>query len=329
MSTLYITTQGSNVQRRSGQIIIGKGKDILQNVPETHVKQMILVGNINLSTPTISFCLENQIEVVFLTQGGKFRGRLNGDASRSVEARRKQYDLVLEPEFCLRQAKAFIAGKVSNQIAIARRQIGAGNVPREFETLKSNLKKIETAKSLESLLGLEGSASASYFKLFGGWIPQPFTFVKRTSNPPKDEVNALLSLSYTLLYNRITTKLNLVGLDAYLGFFHQARNGHAALASDLLEEFRQPIADALVLKLIKRKQLKITDFERINGEIRLTADGKKVFFAEFEEKMKSKRQTDAGDNWSLPYSKIIERQINHFARVISGEDAEYKPFVLK
>jgi CRISPR/Cas system-associated endonuclease Cas1 len=60
MSTLYITTQGSNVQRRSGQIIIGKGKDILQNVPETHVKQMILVGNINLSTPTISFCLETR-----------------------------------------------------------------------------------------------------------------------------------------------------------------------------------------------------------------------------------------------------------------------------
>jgi CRISP-associated protein Cas1 len=329
MSTLYITTQGSNVQRRSGQIIIGKGKDILQNVPETHVKQMILVGNINLSTPTISFCLENQIEVVFLSQGGKFRGRLNGDASRSVEARRKQYDLVLKPDFCLRQAKAFIAGKVANQIAIARRQIGTGNVPREFETLKSNLKKIENVQSLESLLGLEGSASASYFKLFGGWIPQPFTFAKRTSNPPKDEVNALLSLSYTLLYNRITTKLNLVGLDAYLGFFHQARNGHAALASDLLEEFRQPIADALVLKLIKRQQLKITDFERINGEIRLTADGKKIFFAEFEEKMKSKRQTTAGDNWSLPYSKIIERQINHFARVISGEETEYKPFVLK
>jgi CRISPR/Cas system-associated endonuclease Cas1 len=83
------------------------------------------------------------------------------------------------------------------------------------------------------------------------------------------------------------------------------------------------------LKLIRRKQLNITDFERPNGEIRLTHEGKKVFFAEFEEKMKSKRQTDAGDNWSLPYSKIIERQIHHFARVISGEDKVYKPFILK
>ena len=329
MSTIYITTQGSNIQRRSGQIVIAKGKEILQNVPETHVKQIILVGNVNLSTPTISFCLENQIEVVFLTQGGKFRGRLNGEASRSVEIRRKQYDRVLDKDFCLRQAKSFIGGKVQNQMAIARRQFGIRVVPREFETIKSISKKIENARSIESLLGFEGAASANYFKLFGIWIPPPFTFSKRTSNPPKDEVNAVLSLAYTLLYNRITTTINLIGLDAYQGFFHQARNGHAALASDLLEEFRQPIADALVLKLIKRQQLKITDFERQNGEIRLTFEGKKVFFAEFEAKMKSKRQTAAGDNWSLSYSKIIERQIHHFARVITGEDPTYKPFTLK
>ena len=329
MSTLYITTQGASVYKYSGQFVVQKGKEILQNVPETHVKQMILVGNINLSTPAISFCLENQIEVVFLTQGGKFRGRLNGEASRSVEIRRKQYDRVLDQDFCLRQAKAFISGKVQNQIAIARRQFENAAIPREFETLKSILKKIESAKSIESLLGFEGAASANYFRLFGVWIPTPFTFKTRTSNPPKDEVNAVLSLAYTLLYNRITTRLNLIGLDAYQGFFHQARNGHAALASDLQEEFRQPIADALILKLIKRKQLKMTDFERQNGEIRLTSDGKKVFFGEFEAKMNSKRQTDAGDNWSLSYSKIIERQVHHFARVIAGEDAVYKPFKLK
>ena len=109
MSTIYITTQGSNIQRRSGQIVVAKGKEILQNVPEIHVKQLILVGNVNLSTPTISFCLENKIEVVFLTQGGKFRGRLNGEPSRSVEIRRKQYDRVLDKDFCLRQAKSFIS----------------------------------------------------------------------------------------------------------------------------------------------------------------------------------------------------------------------------
>lgn len=329
MSTLYITTQGANVQKRSGQFLICKNSSVLQNVPETQVRQIVLVGNINLSTPAISFCLEKKIEVVFLTQGGKFKGRLNGGASRSVEYRRKQYERVSDKDFCLRQAKVFVGGKIQNQIAVARRHSDGGNSPKEFDTLRRISEKIQTAGSIESLLGLEGAASANYFRLFGRWIPKPFVFDKRTSNPPKDEVNAVLSLAYTLLYNRITTRLDLTGLDAYLGFFHQARNGHAALASDLLEEFRQPIADSLVLKLIKRGQLKTSDFERKGKNILLTNEGKKVFFSEFENKMRSKRQTSQGENWSLSYTKIIEGQIIRLARVITEEETVYKPFVLK
>ena len=329
MSTLYITTQGSNVSRRSGQIIIGKGKEILQNVPETHVKQIILVGNINVTTPVVSFCLEKHIEVVYLSQGGKFRGRLNGDSSRSVEVRRKQYDRALDRNFCLRQAKAFVSGKINNQIAFARRQTAGQAVPKELSTLRSLLQKTTNAASIESLLGFEGAASAAYFRLFGTWIQKPFNFTLRTAHPPRDEINALLSLSYTLLYNRIATHLNMIGLDPYLGFFHQARNGHAALASDLVEEFRPVVADSLVLKLIRRKQLQPADFERANGTFHLKDTGKKTFFAEFEAKLSSKRQTPSEGNHSLSFGKIIERQAYHLARVVNGEDEDYQPFILK
>lgn len=329
MSTLYITTQGATLQKISGQFIVFKKKDVLQNVPETHIRQIVLVGNINLTTPTVSFCLEKQIEVVFLSQGGRFRGRLNGDSSRSVEVRRRQYERALDKNFCLVQAKAFVTGKIQNQTAIVRQQIKNGKMPNDFGNLQNLLRKAQLTTSTESLLGIEGSASATYFRMFGAWIPKPFVFDKRSSNPPKNEVNALLSLSYTLLYNRIATNLNMIGLDAYLGFFHKAQNGHAALASDLVEEFRPVIADALVLRLISRKQLKITDFTRENGKIHLTDAGKKIFFSEFENKMASKRQTEAGDNWSLSYTKIIERQAHHLARVIKGEEKQYQPFVLK
>lgn len=329
MSTLYITTQGSSVQKRNGQLIICKGTNILQNVPETHVKQMILVGSISLTTPVISFCLQNDIEVVFLSQGGKFKGRLNSMASRSVELRKKQYEKSFDPEFCLQQARTIVSGKIRNQAAFLRRQAGNLEIGREMETLKSLVVKAEKSNSIESLLGIEGSASAGYFRVFGKCFESPWKFEKRTSNPPKDEINALLSLSYTLIYNRFTTFLNLAGFDVFQGFFHQVKNGHAALASDLMEEFRQPIADSLVLKLVRRKQLKITDFTRKNGEIRLSPDAQKVFFSEFEAKMESKRQTDFQGGQSLNYTNIIKQQVYHFARVINGEESEYKAFVLK
>jgi len=329
MSTLYITTQGATLQKFSGQFVVLKKRDVLQNVPETLVRQIVLVGNVNLTTPTISFCLEKQIEVVFLSQGGRFRGRLNGETSRAVEIRRRQYERVSDRQFCLRQAKAFVTGKIQNQTTLIRQQIKNGKIPVDFGNLQNLLRKTVSINSVESLLGIEGSASATYFKLFRAVVPEPFSFTKRTANPPLDEVNALLSLSYTLLYNRITTNLNIVGLDAYLGFFHKASNGHAALASDLVEEFRPAIADALCLRLLNRKQLKITDFSRENGKLYLTGNGKKVFFSEFENKMASKRQTDAGDNWNLSYTKIIERQVHHLARVIKGEEPQYKPFILR
>ena len=219
--------------------------------------------------------------------------------------------------------------KIRNQTAFIRRQADTAAVSRDLETLKKLFHKAKTAKLIESLLGIEGAASAIYFRLFGKCFELPWKFETRSANPPKNEINALLSLSYTLIYNRLTTNLNLIGFDVYQGFFHQVRNGHAALASDLMEEFRQPIADSLVLRLIRRKQLKITDFTREKGEIRLSAAAQKVFFAEFEAKMNSKRQTDLQGGQNLSYTNIIKYQAYHFARVINGEEDSYESFILK
>lgn len=325
MSTIYVTTQGANVQRRSGQIVIGKGKDILQNMPESQLKKMILVGNINLSTPFVTFCLDKDIEVVYLSQGGKFRGRLVGNGRKSAEIRVLQYDLVRDEVFRLRQIKAIVTGKIQNQIDVAIRQSEANS--REIFTLKKMLAKTETALSTESLLGIEGAASATYFAMLRRWIPQPFVFDKRSANPPKNEVNALLSLSYTLIYNRLESLLNLAGLDAYQGFFHAPKDGHASLASDLTEEFRSIFCDALVLKLIRRKQINQTHFEKTDGKFLLTKEGSKIFFGEFEAKMASQRQTEKGEQ--LSFNEIMKRQVYQLTRVIKGAEIVYKPFRLK
>jgi CRISPR-associated protein Cas1 len=330
MSTVYVTTQGATVQRRSGQFLVCKDANILQNVPETHVKQLILFGNVNLTTPAVGFCLDQQIDVVFLTQGGRFRGRLNGDGGKSAEVRRRQYERALDKRFCLAQARAIVAGKIRNFLGFARRQTEAGGVAgRETTLQKRLLESAERAESIETLLGLEGSASAAHFRLFGRCVPQPWKFEKRSAHPPLDEINAMLSLSYTLLYNRMAAHLNMIGLDPYQGFFHQVRHGHAALASDLIEEFRPLIADALCLKLLRRKQIKPTDVLKAKGEFRLSAEASKVFFAEFERKMNSRRDASEHGDLNLTYAQIMVRQAHHLARVIKGEEARYVPFMVK
>ena len=120
-----------------------------------------------------------------------------------------------------------------------------------------------------------------------------------------------------------------LGLDPYQGFFHMTRHGHAALASDLMEEFRPLIADALVLKLLRRKQLKAADVLVEKGEFRLCAEGSKIFFTEFERKLNSRRQASGHGDLNLTYAQIIVRQAHHFARVIAGEETLYQPFTIK
>lgn len=329
MSTIYVTMQGATVQRRSGQFLVCKDSRILENVPETHVRQLILFGNVNLTTPAVGFCLDQQIEVVFLTQGGRFRGRLNGDGGKSAELRRRQYERARDENFCLSQAQAIVAGKIKNLIAFARRQKEAAPAGREMSLLKKSLESAQRTKSVETLLGIEGSASAAYFRLFGACVPLPWKFEKRTAHPPLDAVNAMLSLSYTLLYNRMASHLNMIGLDPYQGFFHMVRHGHAALASDLIEEFRPLIADALVLKLLRRKQIKPEDIVREKGEFRMRPEASKVFFAEFERKLNSRRAAEEHGDLNLTYAQIIVRQAHHLARVITGDEPRYIPFTIK
>lgn len=317
------------MQRRSGQFLVCKDSSILENVPETHVKQLILFGNVNLTTPAVAFCLDQQIEVVFLTQGGRFRGRLNGDGGKSAVVRRNQYERARDERFCLSQAQAIVTGKIKNLIAFARRQQEAASGGHELNLLRKSLESAQRAQSVETLLGIEGSASAAYFRLFRACVPQPWKFEKRSAHPPLDEVNAMLSLGYTLLYNRMTSHLNMIGLDPYQGFFHQVRHGHAALVSDLIEEFRPLIADALVLKLLRRKQLKPGDITKEKGEFRLRPEGSKVFFAEFEQKLNSRRAAEEHGDLNLTYAQIILRQAQHFARVIARDEPRYVPFTIK
>lgn len=277
----------------------------------------------------MGFCLDQQIDVVFLTQGGRFRGRLNGNGGKSAELRRRQYERARDESFCLAQAQAIVAGKIKNLIALARRQQAAAAAGRELSLLRKSLESVQRATSVETLLGVEGAAAAAYFRLFATYIPQPWQFAKRTAHPPLDAVNAMLSLSYTLLYNRLTAHLHMIGLDPYQGFFHTVRHGHAALASDLIEEFRPLIADALVLKLLRRKQLKPADVVREKGEFRMRPAASKVFFTEFERKLSSRRVAEEHGDLNLTYAQIILRQVQHLARVITGAEPRYVPFTSK
>ena len=132
---------------------------------------------------------------------------------------------------------------------------------------------------IDRLMGVEGVGAAVYFEAFGRCLEnQDFVFVSRSRRPPGNPVNAMLSFGYQVVWNHLLTLVELQGLDPYFGCLHSGSARHAALVSDLLEEFRAPIVDSLVLYLVNRRMIDAgADFEFRDGGCFLNQAGRKKF----------------------------------------------------
>ncbi len=260
---------------------------------------------------------------------GKLIGSLSAATGANLPLRQKQYRRNDDARFCLSLARTIVAGKIRNQRVLAQRlnrQRADIDVHPLLDVLETAIQSAGEAQTLGSLLGIEGQAARRYFSVYRQAFDPGWAFQKRIRRPPKDPVNALLSLGYTFLSQALMASLEMVGLDPYLGFFHAEKYGRPALALDLVEEFR-PLIDSLVLTLINRRTLQNDDFEVAsdgNG-IYLTLNGLNVFLKKFSHKLETpihSRQLGR----VISYRKLFEVQARKIVKVIEGTVSEYKPF---
>ena len=326
MGTLYLTEQGATVTRSGERLLVRKDGKLLYETPALHVDQIVVFGNAGFTTPAVRYVLENGIDVAYLSSRGAYRGRLQPAATKDATLRQEQYRRSLDDAFCLRTAKAVVAGKIHNAAAFCRRQ---RRLTREgsqrLRRLETFLRHARGAGSLQQLLGHEGAAAATYYQVWRTFLQAGFDFRKRQAHPPRDPVNALLSLGYTLLYNRMFAAVNVVGLDPYQGFFHQSRHGHAALASDLIEEWRAIIVDSIVLTVINRREIKPDDFQSGDHGLRLTRPALKRFLTRYDARVNGTVSLP-GAAGKTTYRRAFELQVRQLARVITGERTAYEPF---
>ncbi|MGH3184267.1 MAG: CRISPR-associated endonuclease Cas1, partial [Streptosporangiaceae bacterium] len=294
---LYLNSQGMRVGK-SGQVVRVREKDsLVQEVRLGELSQVSLFGNVQLSTQALqSFCAA-EIPVCYFSQGGWFYGITTGLNSRNVMLRRTQFHAAENPAVALALSQALVNGKIRNQRTLLQRN-HAEPPAGALRQLKHLAERALCAGSAETLLGLEGTAARLYFEHFAGMLKpdddqEPdgcaaavgFDFAGRNRRPPRDPVNALLSLAYSLLTKDLTVTCHALGFDAYWGFFHQPRFGRPALALDLMEPFRPLIADSAVLTAINTRMVQAGDFVRSGGAVALTAAGRKGFFRAYEARM--------------------------------------------
>jgi CRISPR-associated protein Cas1 len=200
------------------------------------------------------------------------------------------------------------------------------DLSREISQLAELCRQVDSPQDLSSLLGLEGSAARVYFQAFAKMLRHGFRFSGRHRHPSPDPVNALLSLGYTMVYNEISSLLDGLGFDPYLGFYHQPDYGHATLASDLMEELRAPLTDRFTLSIINNRVFDEQDFflHPASGGIFLKDEPRKRYFTEYE-RFVTRPMGLSGDGESASYRQLFRHQAEKLKEAILGAET-YCPY---
>jgi CRISP-associated protein Cas1 len=333
---LYVQAHSAKVAKRGETLEVFVNDEKVQSVRLIDVSQVILLGNVYVTTPTLRELMEREIPVSWHSFGGWFSGHTVGTGHKNVEVRTAQYRASFDESMCLQVARGLVVAKIQNCRTLLRRNWKPDHKPDELLAgLQQDARNAAKARSLSELLGVEGAAASRYFGAFAKTIrgsgdspDLAFNFQTRNRRPPTDPVNAMLSYAYSLLSRTWTVTLSAVGLDPYRGFYHQPRYGRPALALDMMEPFRPLLADSSVIQAINNGEIRPSDFIAAAGSVAMTPDGRKRFIATFERRLRHE-VTHPLFGYRISYRRLLEVQARLFARHLLGELPEYPNFTTR
>lgn len=338
-NVVYVQTQGAWLHKDGENLVMKVEGQIMGRLPVHMLQGLVCFGQITISPFLMAHCAEKGITITFLSMYGKFLARVEGPVSGNVLLRRTQHLLGDNQAASIAIAKNMLTGKIYNQRSVVRRYLrdyGDGlemAVQEHLATTEKQLsRRLETIKqsdSIADLMGREGDAARLYFDVFPHFIRhQDFNFSTRERRPPRDPVNALLSLFYTLLTHDCRSALETTGLDPACGFLHQLRSGRPSLALDLAEEFR-PMVDRFVLALINRKQVRLQDFDCWpNGAVMLKDEPRKKLLTAWQDR-KQEEIVHPWFNERVVVGLLPWLQSQLLARHLRGDIDGYVPFLWK
>ena len=336
MATMYVTEQGARIEKEYRRFLVSKGDEVLLAVPAARLSHIVLVGRVGVTTPALLALLREGVGLSLVSRTGQLRGRLVPATGKNIPLRHQQYERARDPAFCLAVSRALVEGKLRNCRALARRW--ARNRPQNprdlVERIDSAVDRAATAADLATLRGIEGEGARNYFAVWRGvveaGVDSPLGFERRTRRPPRDPLNAMLSLGYTFLSNNLMAACEIVGLDPYDGFFHADKYGRPALALDLMEEFRPLIVDSVVLNIVNRGMLTAADFEGSGqkGGVYLKRKALRTFCRQYSARLNTRvLHADAGRR--LSYQQWFEVQARRLRRTIEGQKPAYRAMVVR
>jgi CRISPR-associated protein Cas1 len=323
MGTLFIDRKGLHVKLDGNALAFYANGVRDGMVPIGPLTRVVVVGAVTVETPVFHRLADEGVSVILLSgRRNRFCGMLHGKLHNNGLLRLKQYEKAVEctavdgvMPFGLALSTELVHRKTESQGSLLKDTLprrpdlsfplhqalgtiervrarleeirvtwnGAGQETGGSDATVSTVKPEGFSEQLDTLRGLEGSASAAYFSAFTKLFPESLHFTGRNRRPPRDPVNALLSLCYTLLHYEVLREIEVTGLDPTIGFYHQFEYGRESLACDLVELFRAKV-DGFVYGLFRERVFTARDFvvEEDNAGCYLRKLSRKDFYPLYE-----------------------------------------------
>lgn len=326
MPAIYIREQGTMLVKRGERIAVMKNSRTLLEIPLANVDNIAVIGNIQVTTQVLLMLMEQGGDISYFTYSGKYVGHAAADMSKNIFLRFAQYELYHDMDRRLQLAKTIVRNKVENQIALIEsfRWNGEYDWYPDVKRMRELLKSLEGKKTSNEILGVEGMCSNIYFGTFGHMFKCRIRFEGRNRRPPRDPINVILSLAYTFLTKEICAAMDAESFEMYLGFLHGIRYGRKSLALDIIEEFRQPVVDRMVIRMFNKGMITEFDFDDEGDQILLNKDGFSSFCSYYEKWMHDK----SFNNGQSSFNDVIRLQIAQLKKSIQRHE-DYVPFAWK
>jgi CRISPR-associated protein Cas1 len=256
------------------------------------VDSILITTAAYISTDAIKFAVDNNIDIVFLDSYGDPYGRVwHPKLGSTTLIRRRQLEMY-DKEEGLNLAKKWGIQKFDNQIELLKRlkktraekkdelERSIDEIGQSKERMKGLKGTIEERR--QTMLGMEGMASRTYFEALSSVMPEKYKFEARSRNPATDEFNAMLNYGYGVLYSMVEKACIIAGLDPYIGFFHTDNYNKKSLVFDIIEMFRT-FVDETVVHLFSKRKVKEEYFDKIQNGLSLNKEGKAVLIEALNE----------------------------------------------
>lgn len=337
--TLYVCTPGARVYLRGERIeVTANGDDpaggsrTLASVPAGKVDQIVVMGNSMLSTALLRECATQGVGVHCLDHRGQHAATLEPDPRRHATLWQAQVTAIPNTDLHMAMAGAFVLGKLRNQRIVLQRWTRKCKTPAIDQALLANAhaqQAVDRRVPVEVARGHEGHAARAYFAAMGDVLGPAWTFTTRSRQPARDPANAMLNFGYALLQRALALHLVRRQLSPHLGHLHQQKNGQPALSCDLMEEFRPALVDTLVVDMALNTRWQPSDWRcGEDGAVWLGANKRREFIARWEAALaRPVLHPHAGR--AMDWHRIMEFQVQHYARVILQEEVAYRSMAIR